>query len=362
MTAAGPARRYFLLCGFTIEVRMEDAKVDEVITELLAAFPVTPLSEKPLCAELRLSVAWAATVPSLPSPPASRLKCFGVTLFEYGHSCYICDGRSLFEFDRLAGIGRISLHPTFANQGLLQQHNFFLLGLMQGLLKQGFFDLHAAGVVNEDVGYLLVGEPASGKSTAALSLTCQGWGYLSDDALLLRRCTRGIEAFGFRRKFYVDPVLWRQWPVIAEHLEDSVSRGQSKLFIDLEKIYPQQFHESIKPGVLVFLRIVDEAQSRLLPLDQTSALVRLLAQSASLAFNRYTATEHLAVLRGLVNQTMSFGLCAGRDLYHEPARIAPLLARIETPSAIDSLTTCEAERQTATQRRFKHDPHYYRAD
>lgn len=348
---AWPMVRSYALCELTIEVRTTELSAEKEVAELLAAFPVASLSTTPERPDLTLSVAWTDVVAPSPFPPVSSYQCFGVTLFTEGDNCSVADDHALFKLNRRTGIGQFLLLPSFSDQGLLKKHNIFLLGLMQGLLGYGCFDLHAAGLVKEGVGYLLVGEPASGKSSAALSLACQGWGYLSDDALLLKRNSNGVEAFGFRRKFCIDPRLGEHFPAIAEQLECAVSVDQPKRFVDLEKLYPGQLHESVVPGVLIFTRIVAAPESQLLALDQTTALVRLLHQSASLSFNRHSAAQHLAVLRQLVSQTVSYELCAGRDLYEAPDKIVQILEGIESPSVMGGVTRLNTDSQTAMQQR-----------
>jgi hypothetical protein len=94
------------------------------------------------------------------------------------------------------------------------------------------------------------------------------------------------------------------------------------------------------PQVLVFTRIVPQERTQLLPLDPTSALVRLLPQSASLAFNRRSARDHLALLRALVRQTRSYELLAGRDVYHAPSALADLLFQVEPLDALHPIERC----------------------
>jgi hypothetical protein len=227
--------------------------------------------------------------------------------------------------------GQITLHPSFWERPALARCNFFLLGFFPLLLARGYYDLHAAGVVRGDTAYLLVGEAGSGKSSAAMALVAQGWHYLSDDAVMIRRGRAGVEALGFRRKFCIDPVLIRHWPALAPHLQEPLTPGQPKRFLDLEKIYPGRQRQGMAPRVLMFTHIVPEERTQLVPLAPASALVRLLPQSASLSFNRRSAQEHLEVLRQLVAQSSCYQLLAGRDVYREPTRLTDLLAAIEIP-------------------------------
>src|SRR4029078_7881765 len=71
----------------------------------------------------------------------------------------------------------------------------------------GLFELCAAGVVIPQTrdGALIVGPSGSGKSTLTLQLAKAGWGYLSDDELLLSVVGEAVEARRFRSFFAVAP-------------------------------------------------------------------------------------------------------------------------------------------------------------
>ena len=66
-----------------------------------------------------------------------------------------------------------------------------------------------------------------------------------------------------------------------------------------------------------------------MPVGGVRALGELLAQSAPQLFDRSTMVQHLETLKRLLQQTEAYELHAGRDLYHEPAK----LTRSDTRSA-----------------------------
>jgi hypothetical protein len=76
---------------------------------------------------------------------------------------------------------------------------------------------------------------------------------------------------------------------------------------------------------LLFTALANAEQSRLTPLNANSALLRLIAQSASLSFNRDYAAEQLALLRDLAQQCTCYELHAGRDVHNNPKKLAQLL-------------------------------------
>jgi hypothetical protein len=195
------------------------------------------------------------------------------------------------------------------------------MGLIHLLAPRGFFDLHGAGLVRNDKGYLLLGASGGGKSSLAMSLVHLGWQYMSDDSLLIRSSGNGAEVLAFRKKFYLDSALVQHYPHIAPHLEKPFKGGNCKCFVNLERVYPDQFRPTGFPRVLIFNDIVSQPQSRLIPLDRTSALIKLMQQSSSLFFNRQTAKVHLDVLKQLVVQSRSYQFHMGCDLYAEPGKV-----------------------------------------
>lgn len=95
--------------------------------------------------------------------------------------------------------GDALLAPAFFHQPPLLRHQFWAFGVLKLLRALGLYGLHAAGLVARiGCGLLLVGDSGYGKSTLTIGLVRQGWGYLSDDAVLLRRVSEEIEAVALR--------------------------------------------------------------------------------------------------------------------------------------------------------------------
>jgi hypothetical protein len=124
---------------------------------------------------------------------------------ESGDDFYLTDGASLFHLQPMRGQAEAQLATSFVDKPVLLQCNFRAFGLLKLLRSLGLYSLHAAGLVaREGPGLLLVAGSGSGKSTLALGLIRQGWGYLSDDAVLLRLQPKGVAALALRKDFYVD--------------------------------------------------------------------------------------------------------------------------------------------------------------
>ena len=116
------------------------------------------------------------------------------------HQCYLTDGDSLLRLRPEQGQGDAQLAPSFLARPPRLQRAFWTYGLLKLLRPSGAYWLHGAGVVSpEGVGVLIVGPSGSGKSTLTIGLIRQGWSYLSDDALLLRRKRPGQRFLHERR-------------------------------------------------------------------------------------------------------------------------------------------------------------------
>jgi hypothetical protein len=252
----------------------------------------------------------------------------------WGRTCgddfYLTDGSSLLHLQGGQGRGEAWLAPAFAAKPLRLQRTFWAFGLLKLLRPLGLYSLHAAGGVSgHGRGLLIVGGSGSGKSTLALGLLRQGWGILSDDAVLVRGRPEGVEALGCRKHVYVHAdaaARHADLPSGEEVLDDT---GRRKRRIDVETAFPAQQVAGCRPHVLLFSHIVSRPKSALRPVDASLALKLLLAHGGPQAFDRPTMRPHLEVLRRLLHQATAYELQAGRDLYEEPRTLVRLLREAE---------------------------------
>ena len=108
----------------------------------------------------------------------------------------------------------------------------------------------------------MVGESGCGKSTLAIQLIREGWGYLSDDAVLLRLQPEGVEALAFRKPFSINTDNDTQYADLPYGGEDGPHPpGNKKRRVDIQDAYPEQYVTGCVPRIVVFPRIISEAQS-----------------------------------------------------------------------------------------------------
>jgi hypothetical protein len=241
--------------------------------------------------------------------------------------CYLTDGGSLLHVQPERGRASARLAPDFFARPPHAQHLFWMYGLLKLLRAQEVYWLHAAGAISRGgVGVLIIGPSGSGKSSLTINLIRQGWAYLSDDALLLRRQPEGIVALGWRRHVYVAAAAATAYADLSLGDEAVDLAGKRKRRVEIDAVHPGQREAHCLPRVLLFPHVVPHAASAFTPLDRATAMQHLLAQSGPPLFDRSTMTPHLEVLRQLVQQATPYALRAGLDVYHDPQRLDRLLA------------------------------------
>ena len=312
----------------TLEVTHTGSAWREDVARLLQELSwvdVAPTGQPPT---LRLAVRQHTEVLCVPARARRVFQAEGFCGAELGDAFYLTDGASLLHLQARQGQATAQLAPAFGAQPRVVQRNFWAFGLLKLLRPLGFYSLHAAGVVPaEGQGVLIIGASGSGKSTLALGVLQQGWGYVSDDAVLLCRQPHGIIALVCRKHLYVDACTAARYAELPCGEEEPDTHGGWKRRVHLEAVYPGQQVAECLPRVLLFPRIVPSAQSTLRPLDRLSALKYLLAQSGPQLFDRHTMAPHPEVLKHLVQQAASYALHAGRDLYQQPGTLEHLLAQ-----------------------------------
>jgi len=198
--------------------------------------------------------------------------------------------------------------------------------LIQILARYGYYDLHGAGLTNGRNDYLLLGPSGSGKSNLSLNLVRKGWGYASDDALVINGNESDISVLSFRKQFYIDSVLTEHFPELNCEIQNHGQIKSEKYFIDLEKVWPGRFQQQLVPDKVVFCRVSNGENSKIRPISKKDALLRLLPQSVSVFFNQAFAKKQIDVLKRLIQQTNCYQLDAGLDVYNDAQKAASILS------------------------------------
>ncbi|MBC2711363.1 MAG: hypothetical protein HGJ94_10320 [Desulfosarcina sp.] len=320
-------RRCFSFSELTIDVSWDDLLSENEFRFLLSIVPFRenqrPSRPADICLDCKL-----ATGPLTPGNNFQTTESYGLSICNGTGQTVISDGKSAFAIDHHAGKGRITFHSSFPEKSLLAKSNFFLIGLIHLLAKYGYYDLHGAGLTNDGSGCLFLGPSGSGKSSLALNLVKQGWGYASDDALLMNASKSAVSVLSFRKNFYVDPVLAKRFPELERTLKNHGQIESNKYFIDLEEVWPSRFQPRFVPGKVIFCHVSGEETSRIQSISKKDALLRLLPQSASIFFNQAFAQKQVDALKRLIEQTDCYTLDAGFDVYDDSKKAADILSGV----------------------------------
>jgi hypothetical protein len=199
-----------------------------------------------------------------------------------------------------------------------------VFGLMLLLRPHGLLPLHAAALAHPRGGVLMAAPSDAGKSTATYQLVRQGWGFVSDDAVLLRATGMGVTARVLRRPFGLDADARERFPELAAHWRPQFAEV-TKGSVRIDRLRPAQAVPLCTPRLVLIPTLSGAPESRLEPVAKAEALWALLAQSALATLDPVWAAEHLDVLRRLLDQAPAYRLLAGRDVLDAPARFARLL-------------------------------------
>lgn len=289
--------------------------------------------------DLSLSVLLDEKGIRIPGESREVFRADGFRGLECGDEFHLTDGATHLRLEPRKGQCEARLAPSFILKAPLLRQNFWVFALLKLLRASGLYGLHAAGLVAEDgTGVLVVGPSGSGKSTVAIGLARRGWRYLSDDAVLLRSRSNGVEALALRRHFYVLSAEAGDYGDLPLGEERTDRCGGRRSRVGIEAACPSGRADACTPQVLLFSRVSREERSALFPLDRASALGQLIGQSSSQLFDRQTMGTHLATLNVLLQQAEAYELRAGLDLREDPTLLPRLLvdARGERPCLASS--------------------------
>lgn len=166
------------------------------------------------------------------------------------------EGKSFLGVNLRNNSGFSLLHNSFWQKPLYFKASLLIVEFILLLWRYGFYELHAAGLAKEGKGLLLVGPSGSGKSSLALSLIRQGWHYLSDDMLILRHTSLGVEALPLRRYFKVKQSLINKYLELTHLLNKPLEFLNEEAYIYVDGVYPNQLVQRCIPHTIIFPRII----------------------------------------------------------------------------------------------------------
>ncbi len=185
-----------------------------------------------------------------------------------------CDSMLVDQLSRRV-IGSFS--PAIAHDVRYWKHTVLpvLLGIVSASV--GVTPVHCACVVKNGSGLLLGGESGAGKSTLALSMSRNGFSYLSDDCTYLSRTGTEMRAWGLPTPVKLLPDAVSYFPELVS-LDPVLSlNGERVLNVDPTEISNVERCLSCAPRWLVFLERKMNSPPVIKPLNSREAASRLVA-------------------------------------------------------------------------------------
>ncbi|MFN8492582.1 MAG: hypothetical protein U0350_33585 [Caldilineaceae bacterium] len=283
----------------------------------------------------------AATV----SPTAALLSSVGaIQVWQTDNGLQCCCGATVFQIDLVQPEAAGHVAADFWEYSLVEQRSFWQTLFFLLVRRTGCALLHANALYPEawgaEAGVLLVGDCGSGKTSLTLSLITSGWRYVTDDTVLLQpgEPVGALQAHAVRRGFACTAQTAGQWSWLAALTSGGQALNRQKTLIDLDRLYPSSFAPTCSPRVLCFPRIAGATQSQVRALTRTQSFTALLGQSHNGLLCEPTFTRTLLTLfRALVEQTYSYQLDLGLDVFTEPAQVNALLMGVLATHTVEAI-------------------------
>ena len=250
----------------------------------------------------------------------------GGTCHSDGQIIYLALGGSLIKVDPATCEVNVWIEPQYElSSRMLSQILSQALGFAWRRCQ--LFLLHSAGVVmpGQDKTLLIAGESGSGKSTLTLQLAKAGWKFLSDDSIFLIKRPRGIETRGLRKCFALTSHTMAA--VQVETAPTSAAPVAWKRRISPDQLFPHGQVKSAFAGSIIFSNITHESKSRIVPLEPSQTMRRLMRLSPWACYDKTTAAANLKVFEALALDVAAYDFFAGKDLLGNSDLTASIMSR-----------------------------------
>ena len=216
-----------------------------------------------------------------------------------------------------AGHGRLQVDPARAREAAGDLYSMLTISAALLLARLERALVHAAAVVAPDGhAWLLAGDARSGKSTTCATLASAGWGYVSDDQVVLAARADGVEVEGWLRPFHLD-----------RNGEGGEPTGERREVAPAE-LGLAGWRRTARLAGVILPSVAAGEPTMLTPVPAADALAGLVRQSPWLLACRDAAPAVLALL-GRAVERGAFTLRLGRDTYRDPALLAACLGALE---------------------------------
>jgi hypothetical protein len=186
--------------------------------------------------------------------------------------------------------------------------------------------VHAGLVAKNGRGLLLAGPGGSGKSTSAITCTCAGFSYLSDDLVGLElRPDGAFLGHSLYNSTFLEPDHLKRFALFDPHAITGRYAFEKKRLVLLSQIASLKFQRSCRIEAIILPRVVRAPMCRLRPVSKGEALLTL-APSSLLVGERSNGAEGFDKLSRLVQQVPCYRLELSEALDEIPRVLAGVLS------------------------------------
>ncbi|HXQ73423.1 MAG TPA: hypothetical protein VN844_23185 [Pyrinomonadaceae bacterium] len=307
------SQSFYAVAGRLLFIESFDLTLATLIERLFAGWQLTPVSSPERNPDIKITFT-CGELPQVPAGLSEFDVAEGGRCFSAGDEYYLRFENSLLWLRGNKPVDVsvvISEIPPPSDAELARVTSF---AVCAALRRFGIFELHCAGVVDPETeaGVLIVGPSGSGKSTLTSQLARAGWGYLSDDEVLLSMNGEEVEARGFRSFFA---------------LASTDSHSSLKSRFEPASVFHAPRVARVGPKFLLFTAIGRAHETQLHQLTQAETMLRLIRACPWATYDTAIASSNLKLLSRLARQAKGFNLMAGTDLL-EPDRASRIISSV----------------------------------
>lgn len=198
--------------------------------------------------------------------------------------------------------------------------------ILDALRKRGYIVLHASAVAMGKKGIIFPSYSGGGKSTLALFLLENGFNFLSDDTIILRKEKNKFYMYSLSKYLSlrkIDACRYSSRYKVALKKGKVKSNGY-KIFFKANELYPNSILERASINLILF------------PYLDVSGKIKIKKSSVKYTFNKllqhitflgvsYRSKKESSILKALAKNISSYNLYIGKELEELPLKIQELI-------------------------------------
>ena len=231
------------------------------------------------------------------------------------------------DFDADGERWSVTLAETSPRQRLLDLDDSLTLALSTGWRRAGWSPLHAAAVVRDGRGVIILAQGGGGKTSTALSLVSRGWFLVGDDKVLVGWDSGRLLVAAVQHWLHLDPESARWLPGLkAVPWDDLEPELGPKRRVQLQAIWPARGVTVAAPAtVLVVERPAGARGVAVEEMGSQEVLLALLRQTAIPA-DPPLAAQIGATMAAVARSSRGWRVAVGHEALSEASAVDALEA------------------------------------